>query len=51
MEIVKKILEEHFKKKSDEVQTVYIGVDEEKFNPDRYNKEELEKKIFRWYNK
>jgi len=40
----KKILEEHFKRNSDEVQTVYIGVDEEKFNPDRYNKEELEKK-------
>lgn len=40
----KKILEEYFKRNSDEVQTVYIGVDEEKFNPDRYNKEELEKK-------
>lgn len=40
----KKILEEHFKRNPDEVQTVYIGVDEEKFNPDRYNKEELEKK-------
>lgn len=41
----KKILEEHFKRNPDEVQTVYIGVDEEKFNPDRYNKEELEKNI------
>ncbi len=40
----KKILEEHFKRNPDEVQTVYIGVDEEKFNPDRYNKEDLEKK-------
>ena len=40
----KKILEEHFKRNPDEVQTVYIGVDEEKFNPDRYNKEVLEKK-------
>lgn len=40
----KKVLEEHFKRNPDEVQTVYIGVDEEKFNPDRYNKEELEKK-------
>ena len=40
----KKILEEHFRRNPDEVQTVYIGVDEEKFNPDRYNKEELEKK-------
>lgn len=40
----KKILEEHFKRNSDEVQTVYIGVDEEKFNPDKYNKEELEQK-------
>lgn len=40
----KKILEEHFKRNPDEVQTVYIGVDEEKFNPDKYNKEELEQK-------
>ena len=40
----KKVLEEHFKRNPDEVQTVYIGVDEEKFNPDKYNKEELEQK-------
>lgn len=40
----KKILEEHFKRNPNEVQTVYIGVDEEKFNPEKYNKEELEQK-------
>lgn len=39
-----KILKEHFKKNENEVQTVYIGIDEEKFNPEKYNKEELLKK-------
>ena len=32
----KKILENHFKRNEDEVQTVYIGVDEKKFNPEKY---------------
>ena len=35
---------EHFKRDEKETETVYIGVDEEKFNPDNYNKEELTKK-------
>ena len=37
----KKILEEHFGRKAEEIETVYIGVDEEKFNPEKYNKNEL----------
>lgn len=38
----RKILINHFERKEEEVQTVYIGVDEEKFNPDKYeNKNEL----------
>lgn len=40
----KKILENHFKRNKDEVQTVYIGVDEKKFNPEKYNKKELKQK-------
>ena len=40
----KKILEKHFKRNPNEVETVYIGVDEKKFDPDKYNKEELEQK-------
>lgn len=40
----RKILINHFGKKEDEVETVYIGVDENKFNPERYNKLELKKK-------
>lgn len=38
------ILIEHFKRNPEEVQTVYIGVDEKEFNPVNYNKEELLKK-------
>ena len=40
----KKILTKYFGKKEDEVQTVYIGVDENKFDPGKYNKDELKKK-------
>ena len=40
----RKVLIEHFKRDEKETETVYIGVDEEKFNPDNYNKEELTKK-------
>ena len=40
----KKIFINHFGRKEDEVETVYIGVDEKKFNPDLYNKEEILKK-------
>lgn len=35
------ILINHFGRKKEEVKTVYIGVDEKKFNPDNYNKEKL----------
>ena len=35
-----KILKEYFGKKPDETKTVYIGVDEKKFDPSKYNKEE-----------
>ena len=40
----RKILIDYFGKNEDEVETVYIGVDENKFNPEKYNKEELKKK-------
>ena len=36
-----KILINHFGIKKEEVKTVYIGVDEKKFNPDNYNKDKL----------
>lgn len=39
-----KVLKEYFNKKEDEVQTVYIGVDEEKFNSEKYDKKEILKK-------
>lgn len=35
------ILINHFGRKKEEVKTVYIGVDEKKFNPDNYNKDKL----------
>ena len=35
------ILKEHFGRNSEEIETVYIGVDEEKFNPSKFNKNEL----------
>ena len=40
-----KILVEHFKRKPEEVHTVYIGVDEKKFNPELYNKNEILKEL------
>lgn len=39
-----KVLREHFKKECNEVETVYIGVNEEKFNSNNYDKEEILKK-------
>ncbi len=39
-----RILEEHFGRNKNELDTVYIGVDEKKFDPKDYNKEELRKK-------
>ena len=40
----KKILKEYFGRNSEEIETVYIGVDEEKFNPCKFNKNELVEK-------
>lgn len=40
----RKVLIEHFKRNEKEIETIYIGVDEEKFNPNNYDKEELTKK-------
>ena len=40
----KRILKEHFGRNSEEIETVYIGVDEEKFNPCKFNKNELVEK-------
>ena len=37
----KNILIDHFKRKSEELETCYIGVDEKKFNPELYNKQEI----------
>ena len=39
------ILINHFGRKKEEVKTVYIGVDEKKFNPDNYNKDKLLEKF------
>ena len=38
------IFKTHFNRKEDEVETVYIGVDTERFNPEKFDKEELLKK-------
>lgn len=40
----RKILIDHFGRNKDEVETVYIGVDEKQFDPSKYNKEELKEK-------
>ena len=40
----RKILIDYFKKNAKDVETVYIGVDENKFNPEKYNKKELKNK-------
>lgn len=40
----KKILVNHFKRKEDEIKTIYIGVDEQKFNPSKYDKNKLKEK-------
>ena len=39
------ILKNHFKRNKNEVDTVYIGVDEEKFNPEKYSKKEILNKL------
>lgn len=40
----RKILIDYFKKNKDEVETVYIGVNEKEFNPSNYEKENLKNK-------
>ena len=40
----KNILCKHFGRNENEIQTVYIGVDEDEFNPKRYDKDEILKK-------
>lgn len=40
-----KILVDYFERKENEVETVYIGVDEKIFNPEQYNKEEILKEL------
>ena len=35
----------HFKRNESEIKTIYIGVDEKKFDPQKYNKEEIIDKI------
>ena len=35
------VLVKHFNRKNEEISTVYIGVDEKKFNPDLYNKNDI----------
>ena len=39
-----KILADHFKRNPDDLDTIYIGVDEEKFNPQNFNKIKLKEK-------
>lgn len=39
------ILKSHFNKNENEVETVYIGIDEKSFNPEKYDKEEILKKL------
>ena len=39
------ILIDYFKREKDETETVYIGVDEKKFNPELFNKQEILKKL------
>ena len=40
-----RILVEHFGRNAKEVETVYIGVDENQFNPENYKKDELQKEF------
>ena len=40
----RKILIDHFGRKSEEIETVYIGVDEKQFDSKKYNKKELKEK-------
>ena len=35
------ILVDYFKREKEDIETVYIGVDEKKYNPEKYNKDEI----------
>ena len=41
----RKIFIEKFNRKSEEVKTMYIGVDEKRFNPNKYNRKEILKEL------
>ena len=41
----RKIFIDYFKRNPQEIKTIYIGVDEKKFDPDKYNREDLIKKF------
>ena len=41
----RKIFIDYFKRKTGEVKTIYIGVDEKKFDPDKYNRKDLIRKF------
>ena len=42
--VTEKVMKDYFKRKENEVNTLYIGVDTDKFDPDKYDKKELLKK-------
>ena len=42
--VTEKVMKDYFKRKENEVNTLYIGVDTDKFDPDKYDKQELLKK-------
>ena len=41
----RKVFIDYFKRNSSEIKTIYIGVDEKKFDPEKYNREDLIKKF------
>ena len=41
----KKVFINHFNRNANEIETVYIGVDEQKFNPENFNKQEILKEL------
>lgn len=43
-ENTKKVLVDHFQRNENDIRTVYIGVDEKEFAPNKYDKNELKKK-------
>ena len=41
----RKVFIDYFKRNTSEIKTIYIGVDEKKFDPEKYNREDLIKKF------